>query len=53
MTVEELGAAAGAAWSAAIAAAWQRHAEALKAMIRKARAEWAAAMPAGAPQPVG
>ncbi|WP_194954379.1 globin family protein [Sphingopyxis solisilvae] len=50
MTVEELGRAAGAVWSDETAAAWQRHAEALKAMIRKARAEWASAMPAGAPQ---
>jgi hypothetical protein len=49
MTVAELGAAAGDAWSAPTAAAWQRHADALKAMIRKARAEWASAMPAGAP----
>lgn len=50
MTVEELGLAAGAVWSAACASAWQRNAEALKAMIRQARAEWATAMPAGAPQ---
>ncbi len=50
MTVEELGAAAGASWTAETAAAWQRHADALKAMIRKARAEWKSAMPAGAPQ---
>ncbi len=50
MTVEELGVAAGAAWSAEAAAAWGRNADALKAMIRKARAEWAEAMPAGAPQ---
>ena len=50
MTVAELGAAAGAAWSAATAAAWQRQAEALKAMIRKARVEWEHAMPAGTPQ---
>ncbi len=50
MTVEELGLAAGAAGSDETATAWQRHAEALKAMIRKARAEWASAMPAGAPQ---
>lgn len=49
MTVAELGVAAGAAWNDAAAAAWQRQAEALKAMIRKARAEWAVAMPAGAP----
>lgn len=53
MTVEELGVAAGAAWSAAAAAAWQRQAEALKAMIRQARAEWESAMPAGTPQPAG
>ena len=50
MTVGELGAAAGAEWTAGTAAAWQRHADALKAMIRKARAEWKSAMPAGAPQ---
>jgi hypothetical protein len=50
MTAAELGAAAGDAWSAPTAAAWQRHADALKAMIRKARAELASAMPAGAPQ---
>lgn len=50
MTVAELGDAAGEAWTAECAAAWQRSAEALKAMIRKARAEWAEAMPAGAPQ---
>ena len=50
MTVAELGAAAGDAWSDETAAAWQRSADALKAMIRKARAEWAEAMPAGAPQ---
>lgn len=49
MTVAELGVAAGAAWSADCAAAWARNADALKAMIRKARAEWATAMPAGAP----
>jgi hypothetical protein len=50
MTVDELGAAVGAAWTADCADAWARHAAALKAMIRKARAEWAEAMPAGAPQ---
>lgn len=50
MTVAELGAAAGDAWSDETAAAWARSADALKAMIRKARAEWADAMPAGAPQ---
>lgn len=50
MTVAELGRATGAAWDEATAAAWICSAEALKAMIRKARAEWADAMPAGAPQ---
>ncbi len=50
MAVDELGLAAGDAWGAPVAAAWQRSADALKAMIRKARAEWASAMPAGAPQ---
>lgn len=50
MTVAELGLAAGPAWSAACVSAWQRNADVLKAMIRKARAEWATAMPAGAPQ---
>ena len=50
MTVAELGLAAGPAWSVPVAAAWQQNADALKAMIRKARAEWASAMPAGAPQ---
>ena len=50
MTVTELGAAAGDAWTADCAAAWARNADALKAMIRKARAEWKTAMPAGAPQ---
>lgn len=49
MAVAELGVAAGDAWSVPTAAAWQRSADALKAMIRKARAEWARAMPAGAP----
>jgi len=50
MTVDELGKAAGADWTVEAASAWQRHADALKAMIRKARAEWKSAMPAGAPQ---
>jgi len=50
MTVAELGLAAGPAWSVPVAAAWQRQADALKAMIRQARTEWATAMPAGAPQ---
>lgn len=50
MTVEELGSAAGSEWTAEAAAAWLRHADALKAMIRKARSEWKSAMPAGAPQ---
>lgn len=52
-TVEELGTASGAGWSAAAAAAWRRQAEALKAMIRQARAEWESAMPVGTPQPAG
>lgn len=50
MTVEELGVAAGHAWTSEAASAWQHYAGALKAMIRKARAEWKDAMPAGAPQ---
>ncbi len=50
MTVAELRLAAGPAWSAACKSAWQKNADALKAMIRQARAEWASAMPAGAPQ---
>ena len=50
MTVEELGVAAGATWTPEAAAVWARHAAGLKAMIRQARAEWAVAMPAGAPQ---
>jgi hemoglobin-like flavoprotein len=45
MTVAELGVAAGAAWTAECAAAWAGQAEALKAMIRRARAEWQAALP--------
>lgn len=45
MTVTELGAAAGAAWTIECEAAWQEQAGALKAMIRRARAEWQAALP--------
>ena len=45
MTVVELGIAAGAAWSDDSAVAWQRHANELKMMIRRARAEWQAALP--------
>lgn len=45
MTVLETGEAAGAAWSAGYAAAWQRHADELKVMIRRARTEWQAALP--------
>lgn len=48
MTVTELAAAAGAAWTADSAAAWARQAAALKEMVRRAAAEWAAALPAGA-----
>ncbi|MBL0769739.1 hypothetical protein JI743_13050 [Sphingopyxis sp. DHUNG17] len=51
MTIAELGAVAGAEWTADSAAAWQRHGDALKQMIRRARAEWSEAMPAGAPAP--
>ena len=50
MTVDELGKAAGTEWTVEAKSAWQRHADALKAMIRKARKEWKSAMPAGAPQ---
>lgn len=45
MTVAELGAAAGATWTRESAEAWAGQAEALKAMIRRARAEWQAALP--------
>ncbi|OWQ94142.1 hypothetical protein [Sphingopyxis witflariensis] len=45
MTVVELGKAASVAWSKGCAAAWQHHADELKAMIRRARAEWQAALP--------
>jgi len=45
MTVIELGLAAGASWSADCATAWQSRADELKAMIRRARAEWQAALP--------
>ncbi|MHA4838801.1 hypothetical protein [Sphingopyxis sp. MSC1_008] len=51
MTVAELGAAAGGAWGSETATAWRRQADALKAMIRRARAEWESAMPVGTPQP--
>lgn len=51
MTVAELGVAAGAAWNIEAEAAWRRNADALKAMIRRARAEWERAMPVGVPQP--
>ena len=45
MTVAELGAAAGAAWTTECKDAWGAQAAALKAMIRQARAEWQAALP--------
>ena len=45
MTVAELGAAAGATCTRESAEAWAGQAEALKAMIRRARAEWQAALP--------
>ena len=50
MTVDELGTAAGVEWTVEAKSAWQRHADALKAMIRKARKEWKSVMPVGAPQ---
>jgi hypothetical protein len=48
LTIDELGRAAGAAWTGEHAAAWRRQGEALKAMIRRALAEWQSAMPDGA-----
>lgn len=45
LTVEALGEAAGAAWSTECAGAWIEQAGALKSMIRRARAEWQAALP--------
>ncbi|PAL22429.1 globin [Sphingopyxis sp. GW247-27LB] len=48
LTIDELGRAAGTAWTVAHAAAWRRQGEALKAMIRRALAEWRSAMPGGA-----
>jgi hypothetical protein len=45
MTVAELAAAASAVWTAECADGWTRQAAALKAMIRRARAEWQAALP--------
>jgi len=50
LTVDVLAVAAGTAWTPETATAWQCHADALKVMIRKARAEWESAMPAGVPQ---
>lgn len=47
LTIDELGRAAGAAWTRAHAAAWRRQGEELKAMIRRALAEWQSAMPSG------
>ncbi len=48
LAIDELGRAAGASWTAAAAAAWARQGEALKAMVRRAAAEWQSAMPEGA-----
>ncbi len=45
MTVAELAKAAGAAWTSECAAGWSEQGEALKAMIRRARAEWQVALP--------
>lgn len=45
MTVEELGNAAGSAWTSDCAAAWEHQAERLKALIAKAKTEWTEVMP--------
>lgn len=45
MTVEELGQAAGDAWTPECAAAWALQAERLKTMIAKAKTEWTEVMP--------
>ncbi|HMO76910.1 MAG TPA: hypothetical protein PKD99_07300 [Sphingopyxis sp.] len=45
-TVEELARAAGPAWSAEAAAAWERQAAELKLLVRRAQAEWASALSA-------
>lgn len=45
MTVAELGSTARAVWTPECAESWAEQAEALKAMIRRARAEWQAALP--------
>ena len=47
LAIDELGRAAGASWTVAAAAAWARQGEALKAMVRRAAAEWQSAMPEG------
>jgi len=47
LAIDELGRAAGRAWTGAHAAAWRRQGEILKAMIRRALAEWESAMPGG------
>lgn len=47
LTIDELGRAAGRTWTGAHAAAWLRQGEILKAMIRRALAEWESAMPGG------
>ncbi|SNT12098.1 hypothetical protein [Sphingopyxis indica] len=48
MTIDALGQAAGASWTAEAAAAWARQGAALKAMVRRAAADWLSAMPEGA-----
>lgn len=48
LTIDELGRATGPAWTDGCAAAWQLQGDALKAMIRRALAEWQSAMPEGA-----
>lgn len=47
MTLIELGAAAGAAWTPECASAWADQAAALKAMVRRAHAEWQSALSQG------
>ncbi len=47
MTIDELSRAAGPVWTDAQAAAWRRQGEDLKALVRRALAEWQSAMPRG------
>jgi hemoglobin-like flavoprotein len=47
LTVEELGKALGADWTAAMAAAWQRQAVRFKALVAEATADWDRIIPKG------